>query len=159
MAVRRDAIALDDVAKPDNLLLAVWKAARGKRQRPAVARFLADLENRLAAMASAILEERAPRGRFRRFTIHDPKRRVITAACFADRVLHHAILNLAEPRFERMLVDSSYACRPGKGIHVAIRRAAESAALAVVRARRHRRIFSFHQPCASRGAAGAPLQG
>ena len=26
-----------------------------------------------------------------------------TAACFADRVLHHAILNLAEPRFERAL--------------------------------------------------------
>lgn len=118
--MQRDAITLDELAKRDNLLLAVWKAARGKRDRPAVIRFLVDLENRLAEMASAILEERAPQGRLRRFTIYDPKRRVITAACFADRVLHHAILNLVEPRFERMLVESSYACRPGKGIHAAI---------------------------------------
>jgi hypothetical protein len=118
--MRRDAISLQDLAAHDNLLLATWKAARGKRQRPAVARFLGDLEARLEALSRDIVEERAPCGRFRRFTIHDPKRRVITAACFEDRVLHHAILNLAEPRFERMLVDSCYACRPGKGVHAAV---------------------------------------
>ena len=117
--MQRDAIALADLAARDNLLLAAWKAARGKRHRPAVARFLANLDARLDALADDILEERAPTGRFRRFVIHDPKRRTITAVGFADRVLHHAILNLAEPRFERMLVDSTYACRPGKGVHVA----------------------------------------
>lgn len=118
--MQRDAIGLEELAARDNLLLATWKAARAKRERPAVARFLGDLDARLATLAQDVLEERAPLGRFRRFTIHDPKRRVITAACFADRVLHHAILNLAEPRFERMLVDSSYACRPGKGVHAAV---------------------------------------
>lgn len=118
--MQRDAISLDDLAHRDNLLLATWKAARGKRHRPAVARFLANLDARLNDLAADILEHRAPRGRFRRFVIHDPKRRTITAVCFADRVLHHAILNLAEPRFERMLVDSSFACRPGKGVHDAI---------------------------------------
>lgn len=118
--MQRDAISLDDLASRDNLVLATWKAARGKHHRPAVARFLADLEPRLDALSADILAGRAPGGRFRRFVIHDPKRRVITAVCFADRVLHHAILNLAEPRFERMLVDSSFACRPGKGVHAAI---------------------------------------
>ena len=118
---RRDAISLAEVAARDNLLLATWKAARGKRERPAVARFLDDLDARLAMLGRDILEERAPAGDFRRFTIHDPKRRVITAACFSDRVLHHAILNLAEPRFERMLVDGCHACRPGKGVHAAVR--------------------------------------
>lgn len=117
--MRRDAITLSDLAARDNLLLATWKAARGKRHRPAVERFLADLDGRLDALAASILDEQAPLGRFRRFVIRDPKRRVITAVCFADRVLHHAILNVAEPRFERMLVDSSYACRPGKGVHAA----------------------------------------
>lgn len=120
--MQRDAVTLEALAARDNLLLATWKAARGKRERPAVARFLADLDARLDALAEDILAQRAPLGRCRRFTIHDPKRRVITAACFADRVLHHAILNLAEPRFERMLVDSSYACRPGKGVHAAVQR-------------------------------------
>lgn len=115
--MKRSAIALAELAARDNLALATWKAARGKRHRPAVARFLADLDARLNALAGDILAEQAPAGHFRRFTIHDPKRRTITAVCFADRVLHHAILNLAETRFERMLVDSTYACRPGKGVH------------------------------------------
>ncbi len=35
-------------------------------------------------------------------------------------MLHHAILNLAEATFERTLVASSFACRPGKGVHAAI---------------------------------------
>jgi hypothetical protein len=118
--MQRDAITLEALAARDNLLLATWKAACGKRERPAVARFLGDLDTSLASLAQDILEERAPLGRFRRFTIRDPKRRVIAAACFADRVLHHAILNLAEPRFERMLVENCYACRPGKGVHAAV---------------------------------------
>lgn len=118
--MRRDAISLHDLAARDNLVLATWKAARGKHQRPAVVRFLGSLDGQIDRLSSAILDGRAPVGRFRRFTIIDPKRRVISAACFADRVLHHAILNLAEPRFERMLVDSTYACRRGKGVHLAV---------------------------------------
>ena len=56
----------------------------------------------------------------RRFTIFDPRQREITAACFADRVLHHALLNLAEPRLEAALLPSSFACRPGLGVHAAV---------------------------------------
>lgn len=118
--MRRQAITLEALADRNNLALATWKAARGKSGRPAVARFLADLERNIAQLAEGILAERVPLGRASRFTIHDPKRRIIHAACFADRVLHHAILNLAETRFERMLVDGSYACRPGKGVHAAV---------------------------------------
>jgi RNA-directed DNA polymerase len=117
--MKRQAITLDQVAARDNLLLATWKAARGKQRRPAVARFLIDLDGRLNALADNIRSGRAPQGRYRAFTIHDPKRRTIHAACFADRVLHHAVLNLCEARFEQMLVDSTYACRPGKGVHAA----------------------------------------
>ena len=118
--MQREAIPLEQIADHENLLRASWKAARGKQNRPAVARFMNDLEGRLNHLADAILQEQVPLGRCRRFIIHDPKRREITAACFADRVLHHAIMNLAEPRFERMLVESSFACRPGKGVHAAI---------------------------------------
>ncbi|ACV36362.1 RNA-directed DNA polymerase [Accumulibacter sp.] len=119
--MKRLAIRLEEVAERSNLMLATWKAARGKRQRPAVARFLADLDGQLDHLAACILNGQAPQGQYTSFTIHDPKRRLIHAACFADRVLQHAILNLAEPRFEAMLVDSTYACRPGKGVHAAAR--------------------------------------
>ncbi len=118
--MKRLAISLDTIAGRNNLLLAVHKAARGKRQYPEIAHFLANLEAQLAQLAANIQNGSAPTGQYRSFTIHDPKRRQIHAACFADRVLHHAILNLAEPRFETMLVDTSYACRPGKGVHAAV---------------------------------------
>lgn len=118
--MRRLAVSLDALADRNNLVLATWKAARGKHDRPAVARFLVDLDSRLTALSRSILDGSAPQGRFREFVIHDPKRRTIHAACFADRVLHHAILNLTEPVFERALVDSSFACRPGKGVHAAV---------------------------------------
>lgn len=118
--MKRQRIELADLAHRANLGLACWKAARGKTQRPPVAAFLAQADERLAMLAQRILTGQAPLGQVRRFTIHDPKRREITAACLEDRVLHHAILNLAEPRFERALVDSVYACRPGKGVHAAV---------------------------------------
>ena len=118
--MQREAISLEAVAAHENLLRATWKAARAKHDRPDVVRFLTDLDVRLRTLAQDILLQRVPSGRARRFVIHDPKRRVITAACFVDRVLHHAILNLAEARFERMLVDSCYACRPDRGVHTAV---------------------------------------
>ncbi len=118
--MKRQRITLDALASRDNLALALWKAAKGNRRRPAVAAFLAQADMRLEALAARILTGQAPLGRVSRFEVFDPKRREITAACFEDRVLHHAILNLAEARFERALVDSVYACRPGKGVHAAV---------------------------------------
>lgn len=118
--MKRLLITLPQLAERQNLLLATWKAARGRQQRPVVARFLATLDRRLDSLAASILDQTAPQGRMRRFTIFDPKQREITAACFADRVLHHALLNLAEPRFEAALVASSFACRPGLGVHAAV---------------------------------------
>lgn len=118
--MKRLAVTLQDIAARSNLLLAVHKAARGKHHRPAVAQFVVALDANLNHLAQSILDGTAPQGRSHSFVINDPKRRTITAACFADRVLHHAILNLAEPRFEAMLVPSSYACRPAKGVHQAV---------------------------------------
>lgn len=118
--MKRLRIELAALAARDNLALACWKAARGKRQRPAVTTFLATLDEHLEELAQAILSGEAPSGKARRFVIHDPKRREISAACFADRVLHHAVMNLAEPRFEQALAASAHACRPGRGVLTAV---------------------------------------
>ena len=109
-----------DIAQYDNLLLATWKAIRGKRQRPAIINFIADLDNQLAHLAEAIMQGQAPRNQYRHFIIRDPKKRLIHAPCFADRVLHHALLNKIEFVFERLLLPTCYACRPGKGVHRAV---------------------------------------
>jgi len=61
-------------------------------------------------------------GDYRAFTIYERKPRVISAAPFRDRVVHHAILNVIEPNIDRRFIDDSYACRIGKGTHAAVAR-------------------------------------
>ena len=65
--MQRDAIGLEALAARDNLMLAVWKTARGKRERPAVARYLDGLDARLDELATSLVEQRAPLGHARRY--------------------------------------------------------------------------------------------
>jgi retron-type reverse transcriptase len=118
--MHRQQIELHDIAALHNLQLATYKAAQGKRSRPDVAKFIANLDAQLEQLNGDIIAECVPYGQYRSFVIHDPKQRLIHAACFEDRVLHHAIMNLAEPVFEKSLVATTYACRPGKGVHLAV---------------------------------------
>jgi len=59
-------------------------------------------------------------GNYRSFLIKDPKLRVISTAPFEQRIMHHAIMNVIEPVFDRPMIYHSYACRKGKGTHAAI---------------------------------------
>ena len=113
----------DAVIKRDNLLLAFWKASRGKRVRDDQRCFASNLEEELAKLRDGLLSGEYPIGDFRRFTIYDPKEREICAAAFGERVLHHALMNVCEPYFEKWLIFDSYACRAGKGQVVAVKRA------------------------------------
>ena len=58
--------------------------------------------------------------------IFDPKEREIAIAPFRDRVVHHAIVNVLEPIYERHFIYDSYATRKGKGTRAAIKRAQSS---------------------------------
>ena len=64
-------------------------------------------------------------GGYNYFTIHEPKERLVAAAPFRDRVLHHAIVRVIEPIFEKRFIEDSFACRRDKGTHAAMRRAGE----------------------------------
>jgi RNA-directed DNA polymerase len=106
----------------ENLMLAWRKAARGKRGTASVARFEYWAEEHLANLRSELLAGSYRPAGYVHFHIKDPKRRKISAACFRDRVVHHALCNLIEPRFERLFMPDSYANRVGKGTHRAIDR-------------------------------------
>jgi RNA-directed DNA polymerase len=62
-------------------------------------------------------------GKYQSFTIYDPKERNILAAQIKDRVVHHALNNIIEPVVDRKFIYHSYACRKGKGQHMAMRQA------------------------------------
>jgi RNA-directed DNA polymerase len=111
-----------EVVDFDNLLRAFRKARRGKGSRPEVARYGLNLERELFSLRDELdSEEYRPR-RYRIFTIYERKPRIIAAAPFRDRVVHHAVMNVIEPALDRTFIHDSYACRPGKGTHAAVDR-------------------------------------
>ncbi len=111
------------IANRENLLVAFWKAAKGKRAKPDCRLFQANLDGHLDQLQADLLAGQAPVGNYHFFTIHDPKERHICAASFPERVLHHALMNLCEPVLEKAAIYDSYACRKGKGRLAAITRA------------------------------------
>jgi RNA-directed DNA polymerase len=106
----------------DNLLLAYRRAAKGKRGRPAAAAFEHRLEDQLLDLQGELRSRTYRPGAYHSFFIHEPKRRLISAAPFRDRVVHHALCNVTEPLFERTFIADSYANRAGKGTHRALDR-------------------------------------
>ena len=50
---------------------------------------------------------------------------MIAVAPFWDRIVHHALVNVLEPVYEKRFIFDSYATRKGKGTHRAVYRAKE----------------------------------
>ena len=121
--MRRTGRLFEQVIDRENLRVAYSRALRGKRSRRDARAFGNDLERNLADMAQRLTSQEYPVGRFHQFVIHDPKERIITAPCFAERILHHAVMNVCEPVFERWLIHDTYACRRGRGRIAAVHRA------------------------------------
>lgn len=104
----------------ENLLLAARKAQRCKRYKNDVLAFNYDLEPRLARLQKQLIIKTYQPGAYKTFVIYEPKRRLISAAPYADRVVHHALYNIIEPIFDACFIESSYANRRGKGTHKAL---------------------------------------
>ncbi|HMV68921.1 MAG TPA: RNA-dependent DNA polymerase, partial [Myxococcota bacterium] len=113
---------MEQLASFHALRAAALRAARGHRRRREVAAFLADLERHVLALQRELLSGAWVPGEPRVFRIRDPKPRVISAAPFRDRVVHHALMAALEPRFEALADPDSFACRPGGGPWAAVAR-------------------------------------
>ncbi|QQS28604.1 MAG: group II intron reverse transcriptase domain-containing protein [Sphingobacteriales bacterium] len=115
----------NNIVSHDNLLLAVHKAQRHKRYKSAVSRFLFNMEANIAQLQTELTTKTYSSGNYTVFYVHEPKKRLISASPFRDRVVHHALCNIMEPLFERSFIYDSYANRKGKGTHAAIERCQE----------------------------------
>ena len=104
----------------------LWKAARqaqkGKRFRGSVLAFNHNLEQNLLQLQVELHTKTYQPGEYHSFEIADPKPRLISAAPYRDRVIHHALCNVIMPLMERSFIDDSYANRVGYGTHRALKR-------------------------------------
>ena len=111
----------EEICCIQNLHEAYYKASKNKRLTAGYIHFRKNAEKNLAFLRQLLLDGKYKHGKYRHFTITDPKQRLISAATFSDRVIHHAIMNVLEPVFERQFIFHTYACRKGKGTHAAAR--------------------------------------
>lgn len=111
-----------EVTDFSNLLEAARKAQRGKRYRPNVLAFNFRLEEHLECVQRDLRSKTYRPGDYTTFEVKEPKPRIISAAPYRDRVVHHALCNVIGPIFERTFISDTYANRKWYGTHRALRR-------------------------------------
>jgi len=111
----------EQIVSWENLSLAARLAARRKPMTAERANFEYRLENELTELRNVLIQGSYTPGEYRTFTIYDPKKRLISAAPYRDRVVHHALCNIIEPLFDRSFLPQNYANRKGRGLHKAVK--------------------------------------
>ena len=107
------------VFSKENLYLAYLDARKGKRRKRACFEF----EKNLGAEID-VLYQQIHNGTYRpqpyfKFTVYEPKERIIHAPAFKDIVVQHAIYRIIYLIFNKTFISTSFACRIGYGIHKA----------------------------------------
>lgn len=110
----------DRLVSWENLVSAARAARRGKPRTAPLVAFEANREACLSRLRDELLAGNYAPGAPRQFSIYEPKPRLISAAPYRDRVVHHAIVRVLDPLWEPSFLFHSYACRRGKGLHAAV---------------------------------------
>ncbi|MDP3974112.1 MAG: reverse transcriptase domain-containing protein [Candidatus Daviesbacteria bacterium] len=106
-------------------LLQAWEEFKvGKRNKSDVQNFERNLENSLFSLHRDLKERVYQHASYTAFNIYDPKFRHIHKARVRDRIVHHAVVSLIEPLFDKTFIYDSYSCRDNKGSHKAVTRLA-----------------------------------
>jgi len=104
-------------------LYSAYKKARRSTKNYTSYKFAFHVEKELLLLQEELTNESYVHGGYYYFTIFEPKERVISIAKFRDRVVHHALVNVLEPIYEKQFIFDSYATRKDKSTHKAIKRA------------------------------------
>ena len=96
---------------------------KGKHEREYAIEFEQDREENLLGLRDELVEERWHPNAYSQFIVEDPKRRLINAPPFPNRVVHRVITDVVlTPIWRPTFPYDSFACIKGKGTHVAVRR-------------------------------------
>jgi len=106
----------------DNLILAWKKARKGKTKKDYVIEFEADLIGNLLKLQEELKNQTYKPKPLTTFILRDPKTRKISKSDFRDRIVHHALVRIIEPIFDKTFIYDSCANRLGKGNLFALRR-------------------------------------
>lgn len=114
---------LSDIFTFENLYNAHKKCRKSKQQKGEVIRFEINLAENIYKIIDEMINKKYNIGKYKQFIIYEPKKRLIEALPYKDRVVlaclcEHSII----PRLEKRLINDNVACRKGKGTTYGINR-------------------------------------
>lgn len=118
--MKRQGHLIEKIANMDNLSLAFYKAKKGKAYKDEIIAYAQRLQGNLLDLRQQLFWADVDVGNYSYFTVYDPKKRLICAAPFGQRVMHHALMNICHPFFEKVQIFHSYASRVAKGTYAAL---------------------------------------
>ncbi len=111
---------------PENFDMAAHRALRGKKSKASATRFLRRRDAKLARLRQNLENGSFQTGRYRVFTVYEPKQRdIYMLPLYPDHIVHHALMNVLAPIWQKMFIHDTYACVPGRGLRVASLRCSE----------------------------------
>lgn len=103
------------------LMEAHERASKNKRSKREVLRFEIDLESNMTNLYRKLQNHTYHLGKYREFTIYEPKERVIKSLPYLDRIVHQwYVEEFIKPFFVPRFIKDSYACIEDKGSHLAV---------------------------------------
>ncbi|MDR2531746.1 MAG: hypothetical protein LBC82_02780 [Oscillospiraceae bacterium] len=112
----------DQIVNFENLYTAYRFAAKGKRFRNEVLAFSEYAEDNIFDLRDDLLNGTYKVGEYREFYVYEPKKRLVMALPFRDRVAQWAIYRIINPLFAKGYIEDSFACIDGRGTHSAAKR-------------------------------------
>ena len=101
-----------------NLYAAFLKARKGKRGKPSVAKFEANLLEALSLLSELLKNKTYTMSQYFVFKVYEPKERVVMTNAFKDKVVQHSLCdNVLEPAFSKSFIRDNYASQRGRGTH------------------------------------------
>lgn len=109
-----------DIVDFENLYKASQSAQKDKRYRRDVLEFNAHLEENIIQIQNELIWKEYKVGEYREWYIYEPKKRLIMALPYRDRVVQWAVYRQVMPIIDKTFYRHSYACRPEMGSYACI---------------------------------------
>lgn len=106
----------------EKMLAAHQRAKKFKTNRKEVIEFELNLENNIVNLLNSIKNNKYSLGKYYSFVIYEPKKRIINALPYKDRIVHQwYVEEFIKPNIVPKLINTTYACFTDRGTHKATR--------------------------------------